>query len=41
VFKEDFDKFMGLIYIFEGTGSPNYVRLADAEGQTVFRDDFE
>ena len=40
-FKEDFGKVVGLIYIFEGTGSLDYVKMEGADGQTVFEDDFE
>lgn len=39
-FEEDFGKIMGLIYIFDGTGSLDYVHLADAQDNTVFVDDF-
>jgi hypothetical protein len=41
VFKEDFGKVTGLIYIFEGTGSIDYVQLAGADGQIVFEDSFD
>jgi hypothetical protein len=41
MFKEDFGKIVGLLYIFEGTGSLDYVTLTGADGQTVFEDDFE
>jgi hypothetical protein len=41
VFKEDFGKIVGLLYIFEGTGSLDYVTLTGADGQTVVEDDFE
>ena len=39
-FKEDFGKIVGLIYIFEGTGSIDYVKLAGSEGHIAFEDDF-
>jgi transcriptional regulator with XRE-family HTH domain len=39
-FKEDFGNIMGLLYIFEGTGSLDDVKLADANGKTVFEDNF-
>ncbi|TCS89074.1 hypothetical protein EDD80_102267 [Anseongella ginsenosidimutans] len=39
-FKEDFGEIMGLVYLFEGTGSLDYVRLTDGDGQTAFEDDF-
>jgi hypothetical protein len=41
VFREDFGKIVGLLYIFEGTGSLDYVTLTGADGQTVFEDNFE
>jgi len=40
-FKEDFGKIVGLIYIFEGTGSIGYVKLEDGNGRVAFEDDFE
>jgi hypothetical protein len=39
-YKEDFGKVVGFIYIFGGTGSIDYARLADTEGKLVFEDDF-
>lgn len=39
-FKEDFGDIMGLLYLFDGTGSLDYVRMADKVGETVFEDDF-
>ncbi|MDN5202277.1 hypothetical protein QQ008_12905 [Fulvivirgaceae bacterium BMA10] len=39
-YQEDFGNVMGLLYIFDGTGSLDYVRLANANGKTVFEDDF-
>jgi len=41
VFKEDFGKVKGLIYLFDGTGSIDYVKLSGADGQIVFEDNFE
>jgi len=41
VFREDFGKIVGLTYIFEGTGSLDYIKLAGADEQIVFEDDFE
>ena len=40
-FKEDFGKIVGLIYIFDRTGSIDYAKLSGPDGQTVFEDDFE
>ncbi len=40
-FKEDFGDIVALLYIFEGTGSIDYVRLDDPEGEVVFEDEFE
>ncbi len=40
-FKEDFGEIVGLIYIFEGTGSIDYAKLEDGDGNVVFEDDFE
>ena len=40
-YKEDLGKIVALIYIFERTGSIDYVKLTDADGQTVFKDDFD
>lgn len=40
-YKEDFGKIVGLIYIFDGTGSIDYARLRDGKGSIVFEDDFE
>lgn len=40
-FKEDFGKIVGLTYIFDGTGSIEYVKLSDVEGNVAFEDDFE
>ena len=40
-FKEDFGNITGLIYIFEGKGSIDYVKLEDTEGKVVFEDGFE
>ena len=39
-FKEDFGNIVSLIYVFEGTGSIDYVKLQDGKGQTVFEDKF-
>lgn len=41
VFKKDLGKIMGLVYIFDGSGSIDYVRLDDEKGKIVFEDDFE
>lgn len=41
VFKKDFGKIVGLIYVFEGMGSIDYVKLAKVDGEVVFEDDFE
>ncbi len=40
-FKEDFGKVMGLIFIFEGKGSIDYVKLSDTKGTIAFEDNFE
>lgn len=40
-FKEDFGDIVALLYIFEGTGSIDYVRLDGPDENTVFVDDFE
>lgn len=39
-FMENFGHIKGLIFLFDGTGSLDYVRLADENGRTVFEDDF-
>ena len=41
VFKEDFGKVVGLAYIFEGTGSLDFVKMSDANGQVIFEDGFD
>ncbi|HEY4788277.1 MAG TPA: hypothetical protein VIH57_19625 [Bacteroidales bacterium] len=41
VFKEDFGKIVGFIYLFEGTGSIDYVKLTGLDGQMMFEDNFE
>ena len=41
VFKEDFGKIKELIYLFDSTGSIDYVKLTGAEGQIVFENNFE
>ncbi|QDH80611.1 hypothetical protein FKX85_16805 [Echinicola soli] len=41
IFQEDFGDIMALTYIFNGTGSVDYVRLEGAKGETVFQDDFD
>ena len=41
VYKKDFGAVVGVVYIAEGTGSIDYVKLSGADGQTVFEDDFE
>ena len=40
LFKEDLGNIMGLAYIFEGTGSIQFVQLKNAEGEISFEDDF-
>jgi hypothetical protein len=40
VYRENFGKIVALIYLFDGTGSIDYARLQDGNGQTVFEDDF-
>ncbi|RKN81393.1 hypothetical protein [Ulvibacterium marinum] len=40
-FKEDFGKVMGLIFIFEGKGSIDHVKLSDTTGTISFEDNFE
>lgn len=39
-YKEDYGDIMALIYSFDGTGSLDYVRMADGNGEAVFEDDF-
>jgi hypothetical protein len=39
-YKKDFGKIVALIYIFDGTGSIDYARLADGDGRAIFEDDF-
>jgi hypothetical protein len=39
-FKEDFGDLVALIFSFERTGSIDFVRLADGNGNTIFEDDF-
>lgn len=39
-FEEDFGNIMGLLYIFEGTGSLDHVQLEDIHGAMVFEDGF-
>jgi len=39
-FKEDFGDIVALIFVFERTGSIDYVSLADGNGTTIFEDDF-
>lgn len=39
-YKEDFGIIKGLFYMFDGTGSLDYVRLDDENGEVVFEDDF-
>ena len=41
VFKEDFGNIVGLTYIFEGTGSIDYVKLTKADDEVVFQDEFD
>ena len=40
-YKEDFGKIVALIYIFDGTGSIDFVKLTDKEEQVVFEDNFD
>ena len=40
IFHEDFGEIMSLSYLFDGTGSIDYVVLSDPNGETVFEDDF-
>lgn len=40
-YKTDFGKIMALIYIFDGTGSIDYVTLKDQYDHTAFEDTFE
>ncbi|MEB2774298.1 hypothetical protein SYJ56_03220 [Algoriphagus sp. D3-2-R+10] len=40
VFKQDFGDIVGLTYIFDGSGSIDFVRLSDPAGKVVFADDF-
>lgn len=39
-FEEDFGEIMGLVYLFDGTGALDSVRLTDGNGKIVFEDDF-
>ncbi|MEM1134312.1 MAG: hypothetical protein AAGI07_00635 [Bacteroidota bacterium] len=39
-YKEDLGKIVGLIYIFDRTGSIKYTKLEDGNGNIVFEDDF-
>jgi hypothetical protein len=39
-YKEDFGIIKGLFYMFDGTGSLDYVRMDDMKGTNVFEDDF-
>ncbi|HEX5170791.1 MAG TPA: hypothetical protein VFW11_16570 [Cyclobacteriaceae bacterium] len=39
-YKEDMGKIVGLIYIFDGTGSIDYAKLEDGNEQIVFEDNF-
>jgi transcriptional regulator with XRE-family HTH domain len=41
IYKEDYGDIVGLIYLFEGRGSIDYVRLNNEKGDVVFTDDFE
>ena len=41
LYKKKLGKIMALIYIFDGTGSIDYVKLKDGKGHMVFEDDFE
>jgi hypothetical protein len=40
VYKQDFGKIVALIYIFDGTGSIDYARLMNRDGEIVFADEF-
>lgn len=39
-FKQDFGDIVGLTYVFDGTGTIDFVRLSDLTGKVVFEDDF-
>ncbi len=39
-FKEDFGKIVGITFIFEGTGSVDFVKLTDDKGAVAFEDGF-
>jgi transcriptional regulator with XRE-family HTH domain len=39
-YKNDFGKVVGFIYIFGGTGSIDYARLQNADGESVYEDNF-
>ena len=41
VFNENLGKVVGLVYAFDGTGSIDYARLNNGDGQIVFEDDFK
>ena len=40
VFNQDFGQIVGLTYIFDGTGTIDYVNLSDISGEVIFEDDF-
>ena len=40
-YQEDLGNIVGLSYVFEGTGSIDFVELTDEKGKVVFQDDFE
>lgn len=40
-FQEDFGEIVGLIYVFEGAGSIDYVKLTSVDNKTVFEDRFD
>jgi hypothetical protein len=39
-YKEDYGDIMSLIYVFERTGSIDFVKLSDQEGNVIFEDTF-
>jgi len=41
IYGQNMGKIVALIYIFDGTGSIDYARLEDGEGQIAFEDDFK
>ncbi len=41
VYKENFGKIVSLIYLFDGTGTIDYAKLVDANGNITFKENFE